>query len=194
MNVTLLPALTSSDKIMLRSWLVTIFSSEGLDTPVSFPLRDESIQLYVDRRVCRVYKGTWQLDMPYLYLGLSSERVIVRDRLAILGALVQLCDPSEELSNAVAQAVTRYLLGEYRELSQSLISATVTPQGIAFSDDGRVASLLGEEWMLPSGEIVDVTGWNVCATVLPASETPVPPAVGFNPAFPVAGVTDEIDF
>ena len=171
MQVTLNPVLTDLERIRLGSWLIATLSSEKLDNNIALPLSDR-INIYHDNVPYRLTVGVWQFGDYSHQIFLArpgGSDVSLRERLSVLLCLSQLCEQSTELVSACSTVITRYLLGEHRELSSSLVSASVPVSGLAFSSE-RVASLLDGVWLLPSGEEVDVSGpeWTVCATDVPA--------------------------
>ena len=195
MRVTLAPTLSEIEKIALRLWLTQTLESENLCNERTFPISPRRLVVYIDDTSVALLQGTWEKNSSEIYLGRENpynrENPPLRDCLSILLTLTQLCEPSAELTKACSEAITRYLLGEYRSVSDQLVSATVPVSGLAFCSDNRVASLLGSEWLLPSGEVVDVSGpgWTVCASEVPtAVREPVVDtqfdAGSFGPAFP----------
>lgn len=183
MNCTFTPQLTPVEKRMLSGFLQNILNTETFT--YSFPPQlSEKIGIYVDGKLFVLNNDNyWYKSPPWIYIGAreqASYDVLAKERLSILLTLSQLCEPSEGLTNACTSAISRFLLGEFKEVSATLIESATEAVGIAFHTDQRIASCIGGEWMLPSGEPVDVSGegWTVSKAELPVVSEPRPFVVG----------------
>ncbi len=175
-TLTTQPQLTADDKEYLSRYIINALKSETLSAYTGeLGYTVPRLVLFSKSKVVTV--GTndyWHMSDTKIYLGNSNGNNVPVERiLQVLVVLSQFVDASEELEKAKTQAVLNHVLGVYRDMSKAaLIESPVPMEGLAFSDE-QVAALLGGEWMLPNGEVVDVTGegWKVCATRLP--EAPV---------------------
>lgn len=171
---SLLPQLNFLEKLKLADFLIETLNNPDLSG--EYPsLLNGRIYIYVDGSAYILKTGSWEWGSNTLYLaGHYEDTVSHETQLAVLLMLTQLCETSETLTKASSSATVRYLTKQYQE-AQGLIVSGSESAGIAFnSKDMSAAACIGGEWMLPSGETVDVSGpeWTVSATTVTPPATP----------------------
>jgi len=165
---TMIPGADIERQEAVTNWVLRILNSETLaERRTTFPLTGYT--LYRDNRPITLLAGPWLLDNSRLYMATESAAVPAHTRIQVLSALLSLTNPArrQELELSLANAITRALLGQYREMTLGLIqpfatNATVTR--IAFSADrSQVAAYIGDGWYTPAGDPVEVgDGWVIC--------------------------------
>lgn len=170
MKLSFTPELDTYEKETLRTFLTTALAHKLFEG--RWPLPNYRLSINIDNRAHLLSTGNWYKGNGALSLARSTdvETFPLSLRLSVLLTLSQLCESSEALTAASSTAIGRVLLGQFNEFNGNLVVGARESKGIAFSTDNRIASLIGSEWMLPSGEVVDVSeGWTVCAAELPVS-------------------------
>lgn len=189
MKLSFTPELDTHEKESLRTFLTIALAHERFEG--RWPLTSQRLSLNIDNRAYLISSGYWHKSSAMFSLALAQAQDVdtfpLSQRLSVLLTLSQLCESSEALTAASSAAIGRVLLGQFNEFNGNLVVGAKESRGIAFSTDNRIASLIGSEWMLPSGEVVDVSeGWTVCSAEVPmvvevaasVSASTWPPVVG----------------
>lgn len=164
------PNLTQLQRTRMTDWMLDVLNSDNLTQSRSNLPTLGMVTLYRDGRGLNVRAGNWQIDTGGVYLAGPSDFVAPSERLEIMATLVGFTDPARhvELEAALATAITKSLLGQYRTMTGAILTANAgnaTASRIAFSpDQTSVAAYINDGWFTPQGVPVDVgDGWVVCA-------------------------------
>lgn len=165
------PTLSDAQQTEVANWLLRVLGSENLDERrSSFPLAGYTI--YRNGRGLNIRGGSWQTDdyQSMIYLSAASTNMPMAERIQVLAAFIRLAPPARhvELELALANAITKCLLGQYRQMASSLLvipaQAGVRAEKMAFNNAGaQVAAFIGGSWYTPAGVPVEVgEGWVIC--------------------------------
>lgn len=164
------PNLTQLQRTRVTDWMLDVLNSDNLTQNRTSMPNLGIISIYKDGRGIQLRQGNWQMDTSFVYLAGASDLVAPTERLEIMATLVGFTDPArhEALEEALAMAITRSLLGQYRAMTGAIITANgqnATASRIAFSpDQTSVAAYINDGWFTPQGVPVEVAeGWVICS-------------------------------